>query len=36
MFEAAERGQKTSTQAFNEWAPDLRLRMVQIRQHPKF
>ncbi len=28
MFKAAERGQKISKQAFNELAPDLRLRMV--------
>ncbi|MGB0554905.1 MAG: polyphosphate:AMP phosphotransferase [Alphaproteobacteria bacterium] len=32
MFEAAERGQKLSKQAFNELAPDLRLRMVQLQQ----
>ena len=48
MFEAAEREQKISKQAFNELAPDLRLRMVRlqqslraaghgrIRQHPRF
>ncbi len=32
MFEAAERGQKLPKQAFNELAPDLRLRMVQLQQ----
>ena len=32
MFEAAEREQKISKQAFNELAPDLRLRMVRLQQ----
>lgn len=32
MFEAAERGQKISKQAFNELAPDPRLRMVRLQQ----
>ena len=32
MFEAAERGQKISKQAFNELAPDLRLRMARLQQ----
>ena len=32
MFEAAEREQKISKQAFNELAPDLRLRMARLQQ----
>lgn len=32
MFEAAERGEKLSKDAFNALAPDLRLRMVRLQQ----